>query len=124
VLVPLYLGREPAGVRYRAGEDDQRRGWNGLIATAGGVGPGEALQSAVPSAAVAWVEVRTSMLGVAAIWSIRYCDIRAASELPRTTRVTWRAHRAELTAACPAELALPAIKACSPAKALLRVVAR
>jgi hypothetical protein len=58
------------------------------------------------------------MLGVALIWSIRYCDIRAAREPARTTIVTCWAYRARLTAAWPAELAPPTMKTCSPAKAL------
>jgi hypothetical protein len=73
----------------------------------------------VPSAAAIWVLVRTSMLGVAVISSMRYCDIRAARESPRTTIVTCWAYRARLTAAWPAELAPPAMKTCSPAKAVL-----
>jgi hypothetical protein len=44
-----------------------------------------------PAAAAICVVVRTSILGVALISSIRYCDIRAARESPRITMVTCRA---------------------------------
>ena len=40
VLVPLNLGREPAWLRYRADEDDQGRGRDGLSAAPGGVESG------------------------------------------------------------------------------------
>ena len=73
----------------------------------------------LPSAPAIWVLVRTSMLAVAMISSIRYCDIRATRASPRTTIVTCRAYRARLTAAWPAELAPPAMKTWLPTKALL-----
>ncbi|HEY6315237.1 MAG TPA: hypothetical protein VIY52_31145 [Streptosporangiaceae bacterium] len=40
---------------------------------------------------------------------MRYRDIQAAGEAPRTTSVTCRAYLARLTAARPAELAPPAM---------------
>jgi hypothetical protein len=55
----------------------------------------------VPSAAAIWVVVRTSILGVVVISSIRRCDIRAARASPRTTIVACWEYRARLTAAWP-----------------------
>ena len=44
---------------------------------------------------------------MAAIWSIRYRDMLASSDSPRTSIVTDRACREKKSAACPAELPAP-----------------
>ncbi len=50
---------------------------------------------------------RTSMVSAASIRSMRYCDIEAVSESPRTSSTTLRANSAMFSAAWPAEFAAP-----------------
>jgi hypothetical protein len=47
------------------------------------------------------------MFGVFLIWSMRYCDMEAESDPPRTSITTLRANLAKYMAACPAEFAPP-----------------
>ena len=51
---------------------------------------------------------------VASSWEIRYSDMLAASEGPRTSSVTCRAYFARCSAAWPAELPPPTTNTCSP----------
>ena len=55
------------------------------------------------------------MFSVASIRAIRYCDIVASSDGPRTSIITRVACRAKFSAAWPAELAAPTRKTSSPA---------
>ena len=60
-----------------------------------------------PSTATTWVLAITSIFGWEASCSIRYVDILATSDSPRTTTDTVEAYRANSMAACPAEFAPP-----------------
>ncbi len=53
------------------------------------------------------VRTRTSTLGMAVTWSMRYCDIDAPRSRPRTSSVTCCAYRENRTTAWPAELPPP-----------------
>ena len=76
-----------------------------------------------PCAATTSARGRTSMLAASVMRSTRYWDIPSASAAPRTSIVTFRAYRAKLRAAWPAELAPPTMSTSFPRHAAASVSA-
>jgi hypothetical protein len=87
VLVPRDHAGQPVGARRGADEHEQRGRLAHLLRAVGAAQP-DGLEVPV---AVHRGHLRArlhAMFGVAAIWSIRYCDIVSVSPAPRTRMVT------------------------------------